>query len=257
VGCVEQRAEDGLFGVGVVRGVAHGAITRRRLLIGRTASTWRGPAAGGLWRLDSEQAAVLGRVELRAPHFHRRGALLSQLRRPPPPGVPSSADDRVAPLDGWDELNSPRLRSLAIASLVEDMWRQQLDNDLQPLLGASVVTEGPLAGLVMSPIEPPNADDWAIHDRTYAAELAEHGAESTGRRGRRPVLRDDQLRDVVAPAYRGARSKPVQAVQRALQAYGMPGAGQNREVTIDQARKNVKRARRLGFIDPPAKKGKP
>jgi hypothetical protein len=152
----------------------------------------------------------------------------------------------VKPLDGWDELNSPRLRSLPIATVVEEARRSQIAVDLLPLVSYPLGSPPPTADEI--------AADQAILQRTYEAAVA---ATPTGRRGRRPVLSDDDLRDVVALAYNGGGRKPVQAVQGALQAYGMPGAGEHNEVTIDQARKNVKRARELGFIDPPVKKGKP
>ncbi len=147
---------------------------------------------------------------------------------------------KIKPLPGWDELNSPRLRALAIATLVEDMRKLFLD---------------------MSQAAQDRPDLWGLKDESSRSAFKRASkalkAGSPVRSGRPPMLSDDELRDVVAPAYREGGRKPVQAVREALERHQMPGAGRQGEVTIDQASKNVQRARQLGFIPKAAKKGKP
>lgn len=65
------------------------------------------------------------------------------------------------------------------------------------------------------------------------------------RRGPRPALTDEQLERVVAPAYRLSARRPVQAVHQALRDSGLLP-----DVTLDQTRRIVQRARALGFIPP-------
>ena len=75
------------------------------------------------------------------------------------------------------------------------------------------------------------------------------------RRGRRSPLTSKLLAEVVGPAYLTAPRRPVQAVQAALaECADFQGSGPCGDVTIDQARKAVARARRAGLI-PPAVKG--
>jgi len=146
----------------------------------------------------------------------------------------------IKPLPGWDELNSPRLRALAIATLVEDMRKLFLD---------------------MSQAAQDRPDLWGLKDESSQTAFKRASkalrVASAVRSGRPPMLTDDELRNVVAPAYLAGGRKPVQAVREALERHQMPGAGHQGEVTIDQARKNVQRARQLGFIPKAVKKGKP
>lgn len=76
-------------------------------------------------------------------------------------------------------------------------------------------------------------------------------SKSPAQRGRRRVLSDVTLRDVVAPAYLTGGRKPVLAVRQALADAGEYGG----LVTIDNARKAVSAARRFGYI-PPAAQGR-
>jgi hypothetical protein len=146
----------------------------------------------------------------------------------------------VKPLEGWAELNSPRLRALPIATLVEDMRKLYLD---------------------MSQAAQDRPDLWGLKDESSRAAFRRTSkaveTAPTVRSGRPPMLTDDQLKEVVAPAYLSGGGRPVQAVQEALERQRMPGAGPKGEVTIDQARKSVQRARQLGFIPKAAKRGKP
>lgn len=75
-------------------------------------------------------------------------------------------------------------------------------------------------------------------------------------RGRKTIFTDQLLAEVVNPAYLGGGRKPVQAVRVALQRAGLPGSGLDGEVTPDQARKAVARARKAGVIPPAQKRGK-
>jgi len=71
------------------------------------------------------------------------------------------------------------------------------------------------------------------------------------RRGPKPQLSDEVLREVVAATYQMAVARPVQAVRAALEQSGSLRA----PVTIDQARKAVAAARSRGFI-PPVTRGR-
>lgn len=72
----------------------------------------------------------------------------------------------------------------------------------------------------------------------------------TGKRGRRSPLTPDVLTRVVLPAYMTSPKRPVQAVREALDACAeFEGSSPTGEVTIDQARKAVARARRLGLLN--------
>lgn len=73
------------------------------------------------------------------------------------------------------------------------------------------------------------------------------------RRGPTPLLDDDALRRIVAPAYRTGGSRPVQAVRAALLDSGVLGDRVSRE----QAGKAVASARARGFIPPAAGPGRP
>lgn len=70
------------------------------------------------------------------------------------------------------------------------------------------------------------------------------------KRGPKPSLTPELLSTIVAPAFRSAGRKPIEAVRAALEAHGYPGSGPGGEVTIDQARKAVTKARALD-VDPP------
>lgn len=89
-------------------------------------------------------------------------------------------------------------------------------------------------------------------------EHLEHIASAEGRKGRKgplPSVTAELAAEVVAPAYKSGGSRPVVAVQGALADAGLPGSGPGGEVTIDQARKAVVRARELGLLPPAEKRG--
>lgn len=93
------------------------------------------------------------------------------------------------------------------------------------------------------------------------AELAARHDQIAGssspskRRGPKPSLSEETLRTVVALAYGSGGRKPVVAVQRALQEIGHLGPWDRGTVTIDQARKAVQAARKIGAIPPVGKQG--
>ncbi len=74
------------------------------------------------------------------------------------------------------------------------------------------------------------------------------------RPGPKSILTDDLLREIVVPAYLTGGRKGLQSVQRALQAAGYPGSGPNFDVTNDQARAAVRKARALKIIPPAVRK---
>ena len=68
------------------------------------------------------------------------------------------------------------------------------------------------------------------------------------RPGPKSLMTDALLREIVVPAYLSGGRKGLQSVQRALQAAGYPGSGPSFNVTNDQARAAVRKARALGMI---------
>lgn len=72
----------------------------------------------------------------------------------------------------------------------------------------------------------------------------------TKRRGPKPSLTPELLARVVAPAFATGGRRTVEAVRAALQDAGYPGSGPDGNVTIDQARKAVTKARAEGLIAP-------
>lgn len=78
------------------------------------------------------------------------------------------------------------------------------------------------------------------------AALTETVAGNRRRPGPKPVVSEDALAHVVAPAYASGGRRPVEAVREALAAANLPGLG--RHVTREQASKAVERARRQGLI---------
>jgi hypothetical protein len=129
--------------------------------------------------------------------------------------------------DGWVAITSPVIRSLRVAEVIERAQRPMRDLLLETV-DALTEAHGRPAD------EPPG-------------QLVDHVlGRDKPRRGPRPQLDDEALRDVVAAAYRLALNRPVQAVRLALEESG----ALRRPVTIDQARKAVATARAKGFIPP-------
>jgi hypothetical protein len=138
--------------------------------------------------------------------------------------LPDSVLDAPADLGNrtWLEVGSSVLRNLPLSGVIDEAmekYRSYID----------VVSKG-------------GAVDWPA-----GHEVDVPSPTTRRRRGPRPVLGEDVLRAVVAPAYLMGGRRPVQAVLHALQQSGALGS----RVTIDQARKAVARARTLGLIPPP------
>lgn len=143
-------------------------------------------------------------------------------------------------LEGAEELNSPRWRALPVGSQIETLRQLLVD------MGNASLKYPEASGVV---------DEAVRADLKTALEGLE--SQPKRRRGRTPTLSDAELERVVRPAYLQGGRTPVQAVRVALENHGTAGAGPTGEVTIDQARKAVARARSKGLLPKPAKKGKP
>lgn len=103
------------------------------------------------------------------------------------------------------------------------------------------------------PVRPRSPED----EEARRKRLAERKAElerTKPKRGPKSSL-TPQVLDVVSKAYAVGGRRPVQAVRQALEDAGYPGAGPHKDVTIDQARKAVMKAREVGLIAPANKKG--
>jgi hypothetical protein len=136
---------------------------------------------------------------------------------------------RVALEDGldfdepWPRVSTATLRSLRFAEVAEASRRTLLDSlDTAP---------------------PPLPADRGSRERTRT--LLEPSPD-VPRRGPPPMLKTEDLRTVVAPAYLNGGDRPVVAVHEALQ--GIPAM--KGHATKEQARKAVVKARALGFIPP-------
>lgn len=122
----------------------------------------------------------------------------------------------------WEEVSTPVLRGLPLRDVLDDALEQYREL-----------------------VEGANSRAREVIGERNVTSPSSDGSRG---RGRRPQLSDEVLERVVAAAYRLGGHRPVQAVQEALQSTGaLPS-----QVTIDQARKAVLRARARGFI-PPAK----
>lgn len=143
-------------------------------------------------------------------------------REPRPP-------ENMTPIDGkWVEVSSGLIRALRTSEVIGSV------QDLQRML---------LRQMLADAVEAGHVDPGAVTEEEFVPE-------ASNRRGRKRVLSDETLREVVAPAYLTGGRKPVVAVQEALVGAGEYGG----IVTIDHARKAVSAARRRGFI-PPAQQG--
>lgn len=133
------------------------------------------------------------------------------------------------PLDGdWRPITSPVMRALPTATVIEQALGQVRDE----------------FGFVFGHLDRDKYPELLAQVEGYFTPPAR-------RRGPKPVIDDELLRDVVAPAYRMGGRRPVQAVKTALEAAGVHKG----RVSIDQARKAVVAARSRGFI-PPYDRGK-
>lgn len=160
-----------------------------------------------------------------APSAQRTQAVIRHLRAQRSDG---EAPTVVVPTnDTFVEITSPIVRALRTSEVIEtaqapirELLRQVADTFVREmgLQGAADVILGP----------------WQ---------------REVPKRGPRPLLDEQALRDVVAATYRVSPKRPVQAVREALESSGLLGS----RVTIDQARKAVMAARARGFI-PPAKR---
>lgn len=141
----------------------------------------------------------------------------------------SGDETRMEPTnDTWVEVNSPVMRALRTSEVID-----AAQEPFRELVTRFTATFGP-------PTE-----------GTSLANFAESLSPAPrAKRGPRPQLDDEALRDVVAATYRVSVRRPVQAVREALETSGLLRP----PVTIDQARKAVAAARARGFI-PPAERG--
>lgn len=96
------------------------------------------------------------------------------------------------------------------------------------------------------------AELYRVSGRRYY-ERASSLKDDKKRPGPRPILTPELLAEVVVPAFKSGGRKSVVAVQKALEEAGYPGAGPDGDVTIDQARKAVQKARRLELLPRPAR----
>lgn len=140
------------------------------------------------------------------------------------------ASERAMPLGGaWRPVTSPLMRGLPTATVIESAL-SQVRGDFDFVLGHLDKAKYPD---LVSQVE-----GWFVSGQK--------------RRGPRPAITDEVLRDVVAPTYRVGGRRPVQAVKEALEAAGVHKG----RVSIDQARKAVAAARTKGFIPPYEGRGK-
>jgi hypothetical protein len=121
---------------------------------------------------------------------------------------------------GWAAISSTVMRSLPTATVVDESR-----DHLLALLHAAVKQQPQLA-----------RPRKALRQKPQQAKP-----------GRKPVLSDDDLRDVVAVAYKAGGSRGRQAVLKALE--GLLGASHE-----GQAVNAIRRARKAGYL-PPATKG--
>lgn len=147
-----------------------------------------------------------------------------------PPAIEDNRDDFRPLGDEWVEINSPVVRAVRVAEVIEQAFDRSRGLFRQALDGLTIADD-----VITDVFEP----------------------TPSKRRGPKPALSDDVLRTVVAPAYLMAVKKPVVAVRAALDRSGLlPGAGPDGRVTPDQARKAVVTARARGFIPPAKRPGK-
>lgn len=97
----------------------------------------------------------------------------------------------------------------------------------------------------------------AAGEEAERAALTETVKGARRQPGPKPLISDDVLAHVVAPAYASGGRAPVKVVQEALAAANLPGLG--RTVSREQASKAVERARRVKGPDgqpliPPARR---
>lgn len=134
--------------------------------------------------------------------------------------------------DDWAEITSPVMRALRTSEVIE-------------------AAQEPLRQAVLK-ISESFVRKWGPSPSGRTPEEVASGRydpQPVRRRGPRPLLSDQVLREVVAPTYLLSAHKPVQAVRVALEESEVLGS----RVTIDQARKAVAAARARGFI-PPARR---
>jgi hypothetical protein len=140
----------------------------------------------------------------------------------------------------WTEITSPLLRGVRTAEVIESAYETS---------GSAIrsVLDSVVGSLKEAGVPDGVADQMGPQlDALITKDIPGR------RRGRKPLLDDDVLRDVVAKTYQEAPRKPVQAVREALAAAVPAYKG---AVSPDVARKAVATARARGFI-PPANSGR-
>lgn len=190
--------------------------------LGSEAVRWPDPLRGP-WAVTAHWAAVDGRavcvgLDLRSFTLKADPAPVRLVAKP------------VHAREGWQEVTTPAVRAVPIARMVE-LARQQ----------AEVMRADAPALLAALGLSPDGPALQAAEDQVDAFAPPER------RRGPAPLLTDDQLRTIVAPAYRRGGRKPIPEVQRALLQSGVLRP----PVTHEQARKAVARARKLPGLIPP------
>lgn len=147
-------------------------------------------------------------------------------------------------LPDWEPLTARRLRDLRLEEVIEEARLR-------------------IGALIEEAIEYPGAkwEPKQLADLGETSRLLADGSASN-RPGRPPSLSERDLVEVVADTYkrhvRAGGKTPVQAVRDALAAArSIPGAGKtNDDVTINQARAAVRRARAAGLIQQGSRKRK-
>lgn len=183
--------------------------------------------------------------------FRRQGDRLVDVSVEPPPIEGGPGSDVEVILDFYiqeQELVCGRVRVSTVA-IDED----QLEYTLGPKapginIDSALWRKIPIGGI---------AEDGIEHIRAVAEEMLRitpkdwlkdvvKAEPPRSKPGPKPSLTTEILAGVVAPAYKAGGRKPVEAVRLALDSSGYPPAGE--AVTIDQARKAVRKARALGLI---------
>lgn len=156
---------------------------------------------------------------------------------------PPDDKESILPVgEEWVEITSPLVRGVKTAEVIDTAFKQGVAATAVALDRIADSLDEAGASSTASPEELERV-------RTQVERLL--SKEAPRRRGPKPLLGDDVLRDVVAKTYMGAPRKPVQAVREALAAAVPAYKG---EVSPDVARKAVATARARGFI-PPASSG--
>ena len=143
-------------------------------------------------------------------------------------------EDARPVVGGWQPITSPVVRSLRVADQVEQSRR-----DLLSMRNAVSLIDAP-----------------ALRAFDEVAKLLHASAAPPKRRpGPKPLLTDEQLRDVVAVAYNRGGANCRQAVRNALSALPVYKGAEPKDLT-GAAVAAIRRARAVGLIAPASTRGK-